>query len=206
MLVVARDLFDNVRHAKLDPVRFIEMTCVICQKPNMDLSIITQILNYAVYLSNNCVLTKFQKLAKNPLFDLICVLIQKYKNLKDYFINLLLDVFDDYQKNHIEFLISCIKDPMSEDKDFLDPLEDTENSGFLSKKVSLELGYNTDFLKFETKLRILEVVYESSYHFVDFERKKRIRKGLTFFDSRFADEPFINSTLEACLPDSHVIY
>lgn len=204
-MVVARDLFDNVRHAKIDPMRFIDMAPNLCAKSNVDLSVIKQILTYSVYISNHCILTTFQRIPKNKLFDLICALIQKYSSLKDYLINLLLDVLDTTQIIHIEYIISFIKEnnPLAEEKDFLID-EETENSANFSKKISFELGYNTDFLKFETKMRILETVYESDYHCVDLERKKRIRRGLSFFDSRFECEPFIDDTLEACLPDVKV--
>jgi len=104
-------------------------------------------------------------------------------------------------------LLSTIKDtdPLKQDKgskmdlNHLMSMESDINLSGFQKQVSFELGVSTERLDFDTKMRILEKIYESK--FISIERKRKYRRALTFDDPNFKIESFVENTLDACLPD-----
>ena len=103
--------------------------------------------------------------------------------------------------------MACIKEnPENQNDKNLDRLqsnllveEDSSVNGSFSKQVSFELGVDTDFMSFQTKMRILETIFESTK--IPYDKKLRLKRALTFNDPDFQEETFIKDTLEACLPD-----
>ena len=200
-------MLENVRFGLMDPMKFIIMVQNLFSKNNQnDHSIIKQILTDAIYIVNHCILYEYQSYAKNILFELINELILSNSSLKDFLINSLLEVIEHCSKAHMDYLISTIKEENpsqkeNDDNNFLVEQDSFTNIS-INRQVSFELGIETDFLNYDTKLRILEMIYESKY--VLLEKKKKLRRAITFNDSNFKEETFIDDTLEACLPDEQV--
>ena len=111
ILVIARDMFDSVRRAEIDPANFIRFSHdLLLKKHNLDHNLIKQILTYAIYIVNHCFLFKYRVVFKNQLFNLIMNLTKYYYALRNFFFESFLEIFDCTSDEHTNFLLNFIKD------------------------------------------------------------------------------------------------
>jgi hypothetical protein len=135
--------------------------------------------------------------------------------LRDFFLNIFLDIFDCSNDDHINFLLTFIKHEDQNPKRLMDNSKSRDfltgtltnnclGDSILQKQFSMEQDYDFDCLNHETAIKILETVYSLPINKCSEEKKNRIKNYLFNNDKTLADLPFLDETLNACIPCANV--
>ncbi len=135
--------------------------------------------------------------------------------LRDFLLNTFLDIFDCSDDDHVNFLLTFMKHdeqkPVrlmddSRSRDFLTGtlINNCLGDSILQKQYSMEQDYDFETLNHETAIKILETVFALPINKCSEEKKSRIKNYLFNNDKTLADLPFLDETLNACVPCANV--